>query len=315
MKLSKNFVGIFTLVGLLGLGLTLAQAESDPLAGLRRPVPVNIEIPPLPHYFCSKEERTAFWKKFQPEWLEAADNAADASSYRAEVSGRAAEHFIKDGDPVQQKRLDAEERWADRNFAQHLRMRDRTDAIRDMILNTPIIDCSLLSKATETDPASLGVRADRIASDIQELDSRMKEIDSKLAEVKAEVDREIPAELDEAYQRGLLEYEGQFGFDLAQWLKEVYKYEQSLERQQRELEWQKKVLEGELKRTNQLIEDAQKSSAKTESSPRAAEEAPKQVQEKRPTLLESLMPVLIPSFSIGIGGGGKHHPRREWERR
>ena len=284
---------------------------SDPLADLKRPVPRHIDIPQLPHYFCSREERTAFWRSFESEWLEAADNVVDASSYRAEVSRRGAEHFIKDGDPAQQKRLDAEERWADKNFTQHLRMRDRVDAIRDMILNTPIIDCSLISKNTTPDPISLGVRAEGLKDEIQAIDSRIKEIDRKLAEVKAEVDREIPAELDEAYQRGLLDQEGYFGFDLAQWLKEVYKYKQSLQREQRDLEWQKKVLEDELKRTTQFSEDTQKTSAKIEAAPKTAEEPREKLQEKRPSLLESLMPVLIPSISIGIGGGGKprHHER------
>jgi hypothetical protein len=285
----------------------------DALAGLSRPIPWEISIPQLPHYFCSKEERTAFWKNFQPEWLEAADNVADASSYRAEVSRRGAEHFIKEGDAVRQKQLDAEERWADKNFNQHLRMRDRVDAIRDMILNTPIIDCSLISKNTTPDPKQLGARAEGLKDEIKAIDSRIKEIDRKLAESRAEVDREIPPELDEAYQRGLLDQEGYFGYDLAQWLKEVYKYESSLERQQRDLEWQKKAVEDELKRTTQLIEDARKTSMNVKAEPKAAEEPQQKLQEKRPGLFESLMPVLIPSISIGIGGG--KHREREWERR
>jgi hypothetical protein len=291
-------------------------ADSNPLADLSRPIPRVIDVPPqLPHYFCSKEERTAFWKKFQAEWLEAADNVADAASYRAEVSRRGAEHFNRDGDAARQKILDAEERWADKNFSQHLRMRDRADAIRDMIVSTPIIDCSLISKNTTPDPKQLGARAEGLKDEIKAIDLRIKEIDRKLAESRAEVDREIPPELDEAYQRGLLDQEGYFGFDLAQWLKEVYKHDSGLQRQKRDLEWEKKAVEDELKRTTQLIDDSRKTSSATEPAPKTAEEPRENLQEKRPSLLESLMPVLIPSISIGIGGGGKHHPRREWERR
>jgi len=314
-KTASLALGIM-LSALFQTGVMAAEAPNpDALTGLSRPISREISIPQLPHYFCSQEERTAFWKKFEPEWLEAADNGADASSYRAEVSRRGAEHFIKEGDAAQQKQLDAEERWADNNFTQQLRMRDRVDAIRDMILSTPIIDCSLISKNTAPDPKQLGVRAEGLKDEIKAIDSRIKEIDRKIADSRAEVDREIPPEFDEAYQRGLLDQEGYLGLELSQWLKEVYKYERSLERQKRNLEWEKKAVEDELKRTTQLIEDSRKSETTTDSAPKTTEERQTKLDEKRPTLLESLMPVLIPSISIGIGGGGKHYPRREWERR
>lgn len=191
-------------------------------------------------------------------------------------------------------------------------MRDRVDAIRDMILHTPIIDCSLLSKNTVPDPTSLGVRAERLKDAIQTIDSRIKEIDDEFAEIEAEVDSTIPPELDEAYQRGLLRVEGEFGFDISQWAKEIYRIEDRLQTEQDALLWQKKVLEDELKRTNQLIEDAQKARGKIET-PRPAQEPREKVQEKRPSLFESLIPILIPSINIGIGGG--KHNERERERR
>jgi len=311
----KQFVFLWIAMGLGGnaFAQTAPGPETNPLAGLTRPTPRDISIPQLPHYFCSKEERAQFLRNFTSEWLEAAENAADASSYRAEVSRRGAEHFVKEGDAARQKQLDAEERWADKNFTQHLRMRDRVDAIRDMILHTPVIDCSLLSKNTVPDPASLGIRAARIKDEIQTTDARMKEIDRKLAEIEDEIDDEIPPELDLAYEMGVLEAEGQFGFDLAQWLKEVYKIEKRLQREQRDLSWQKEVLENELKRANQLIEDAKKNGGKIETAPRAAEAPQQKVQEKRPSLFESLIPVLIPSISVGIGGG--KHRERGWDKR
>ena len=288
------------------------EPPSDPLAGLTRPTPRDITLPQIPAYFCSKDERTRFYlDNFASEWLEAAENVEDAAHYRAQVSSRGAAHFNNGGDPAEQRRLDAEERWADKNMTEHVRMRDRVDAVRDMILHTPIIDCSLISKNTSSDSDLLNFRAERIKNDIKSIDSRIKEIDRTIAEFESAIEDEIPPELDEAYERGLLEAEGQFGFDLAQWLKEVYKAEHRLERERNDLLWQKKVFEGELKQVNQLIEDTRRASAKPKDASRPAEEPREKVQEKRPSLLESLIPVFIPSFSLGIGGGKQRERERE----
>ncbi len=122
---------------------TAPPRPPNPLADLTRPVPRPIPIPDVPDEFCSAEERGRWYKaNWEAKRLQAQDNLVDATRYRAEVAKRGAAHRLTDGDAATQQRFDAEERWADEHFKKQLEKRNEADRIADIILSTPIVDCS-----------------------------------------------------------------------------------------------------------------------------------------------------------------------------
>jgi hypothetical protein len=284
-----------------------SKPPPDPLAGLTRPVPRDITFPQVPAYFCHEFLRRQWYlDNFAPEWNEAADNAADASTYRAEVSKRGTEHANKGGDPAQQRRLDAEERWSDDNYKQHTRVSDRTETFRRRIFNTPVIDCS---------PRSLADYLESLRNQVMNVDAEIKQAKAKIEEIE-DLIRSILMKDDllDAYEYGVL-----WGVDpvttehhnVLQSVYEAQQHQSSLEKEIDKLSTQKSVLQEQLNRTTKFIDNFQKADANQAGTPRFSAEPVQNVEEKKPGFFESLIPALIPSIGIGIGGGTdreRRHP-------
>jgi len=233
------------------------QSPPDPLAGLARPKPRDITFPQAPAYFCHEFLRRQWYlDNFAPEWNEAAENAADASTYRAEVSKRGAEHANKGGDPAQQRRLDAEERWADDNYKQHTRVSDRTETFRRRIFNTPVIDCS---------PRSLADHLENLRNQVMNVDAEIKQAKAKIEEIEDHI-RSILMEDDllDAYEYGVL-----WGVDpvttehhnVLRFVYEAQQHQSSLEKEIDKLSTQKSVLQEQLNQTTKFIDNFQKADA------------------------------------------------------
>jgi len=268
----------------------------DALAGLKRPLPRPINIPRAPNYFCTDLERRQWYlNNFASEYEKAGENAADASAYRAEVSRRGAEHANKGGDSTQQKRLDGEERWADENSAQQQRMVRLTDSIRLVILNTPLIDCSLLHERFVIDPAAIGAEIERVENEIETIDSSIKQTESDIRQTEQRMTL-IDGMFSDT-QGNIISQELE---DLAEEEKFLREYRNKRVQARDELKREKTALQGEIERSKQLIDDIQKADAGTAGTPRPSAEPEQRVEEKSPSLFESLIPALIPS--IGIGG-------------
>jgi hypothetical protein len=268
----------------------------DPLAGLKRPFPRPINIPQAPNYFCTDLERRQWYlNNFASEYEKAGENAADASAYRAEVSRRGAEHANKGGEATQQKRLDGEERWADENSAQQQRMVRLTDSIRLMVLNTQLIDCSLLHERFVIDPAAIGAEIERVENEIKTIDSNIKQTESDILQTEQRMTL-IDGMFSDT-QGNIISQEME---DLAEEEKFLRDYRNKRIQNRDELKREKTALQGEIERSKQLIDDIQKADAGTAGTPRPSAEPEQRVEEKSPSLFESLIPALIPS--IGIGG-------------
>ncbi|GEM_PF-4836999 len=173
------------------------QPPADPLAGLTRPVPKEITFPKIPPYFCSELERSRwFLDHFAKEWGEADDNSAEATHYRAVASARATEYASKDAPQSIQRRLDAEEAWADKNFAQQLRLRDLANSYRDAIFHTPIIDCS---------PKTLAAKIDELRHQIADVDTEIKKTEANINAIEDGIRSDLEKDgLLDAYEQGVL---------------------------------------------------------------------------------------------------------------
>jgi hypothetical protein len=250
------------------------QSPPDPLAGLTRPKPRDITFPLVPAYFCTEFQRRQWYlDNFASEWNEASENAADASTYRAEVSKRGTEHANKGGDPAQQRRLDAEERWADKNYAQHQRMVQLTESIRLMIMHTPIIDCSLLTQRAVGTTGPLRAEVEQIQNQIKSLDSKIKEKEEQI---------------------GILE--GQYYFDLDQASRATW----SIIPELHQLRMERADLQDWLKHDFQQIDNIQKADAGA-LTPRVSPEPPK-AEETGPSWVPG---IFGPGGIIDIIRGGR----------
>ncbi len=282
------------------------EPPPDPLAGLKRPVPRDINIPMVPHYFCSELERRQWYlKNFAPDYEKAGENAADASEYRAAVSRRGASQFNKGSDPAQQKRLDAEERWADKNSAQHQHMARVTDSIRQVIMNTPIINCSLLQERFAQDAAIFSKNIEGFQNQIKQADSEIEQKEKLISETNVRINQ-IEGAFYQSFEGGI--FQSQELEDLAREEDRLRQHRHDLARDRDRLVNERMGLQGELERTVQLRDSVLKADARTAGTPKpSAEEA--QVEDKRPGLFESLIPSLIPSIGIGRGRDrGRGHP-------
>jgi len=282
----------------------------DPLAGLKRPSPRPIDMPQAPHYFCSEFERRQWYlTNFASEYEKAGENAAEASAYRAAVSRRGAAHANKGGDPAQQKRLDGEERWADENSAEQQRMVRLTDSIRQMIFHTPIIDCSLLTQRFVIDPAAIGAEIESVENNIKTIDSDIKWIEDDLRKVEQRM-----TFIDGVFSDTQGTIISQEMYDLAEEERSLREYKNKQAQKRDQLKREKSLLQGEIERSKQLIDDIQKADLGTAGTPKPSAEPEQRVEEKSPSLFESLIPALIPSIGIG-GRRDVEIDRRERERR
>lgn len=287
------------------------QPPPDPLAGVQRPVPREIIFPSVPAYFCSEFERNQWYlDHFASEWNEAADNVADASAYRAEVSRRGAAHANRGGAAAPQKRLDAEEGWADRNLAEHVRVREQVDATRDIIRNTPIIDCSLLKVRYLVDQNWHERHVAELRAEIKDLDGAIAQTEKKIA------DADYQANSMEAEFSAIGTLEGQYFFDLWQELHELRRWRDHQRRKLGELRWDRGAAQAELERALQDRDRIQRADANSAGIPRLTIEPEAKGADKQPGWLDKLAPVLIPQIGIGVGGGrGGDSERRYPDRR
>jgi hypothetical protein len=284
-----------------------AQAPVDPLAGLKRPMPRPTIIPTVPAYFCSEAERRQWYlDNFAAAWNDAAENVGDATRYRAEASDRATKHFNKDGDKANQQKLDAEERWADRNLTQQVRARELVDSTRDVILNTPIIDCSLLVVRDLVDQSWHEANVERVQAAMKEIDGRIEDLRARIAEAKTDA-RKLA---DEFSQGGDLE--GQYYFDLSAEFDNLNDWIRRSESGLKELLFEKAAIQGELQRAVEARDAFQQADARTVGTPRLTPEPRQIVEDNQPGWLEKLAPALVPSIGVGVGGRRGGEPDRRY---
>lgn len=117
---------------------------TGPGVGRARPTPADIPWPKdLPRFFCTLEEKVAFFEAFRKTvFSPALGNEREAGAYSADVEYRAQDlERQKRGSEASQLRR-TEGRWADQNHEAHLKVLDRAGQLGRQINQIPIVDCN-----------------------------------------------------------------------------------------------------------------------------------------------------------------------------